>query len=218
MTRAHQVTHSTPVAGTSGAHKLCARLGYAIGCAVAVATASAPASALSAKPEAYFGDVTPLSNAELRELRGGIMIGGVDFDFGATVRVFVDGPLVAESTLTLNSDGSISRNLTIHDPTLVSEFTDPSQLAGSGIDITGPDGSVGVVIDGDNGVSLALNNISAGDVFGLLANNAIGRDITQTIDVNLTINNFSQIHAQLLTDMSAVRAVTAGAPNTMLMH
>lgn len=196
---------------------------YAALLALAV-TLSAPRSAQaemaeapnSFVPDSFANEPARLSDAELRGLRGGMMINGVDFDFGATVRVFVDGPLVAETALTLNSDGTIARNTTIHDPATVAEFTDPSQLNGSGLHFGNLNGENGFVISGPNGVSLALNNIKPGDILGLLANDAAGRDIRQTIDVNLTINNFTQISSNLQGSIAMGRAMSAAIPNPIL--
>jgi hypothetical protein len=172
----------------------------------------------SIAPESFANEPVRLSNAELRSLRGGMIINGVDFDFGATVRVFVDGPLVAETALTLNPDGSIARNTTIHDTTSTAPFTSSSQLNGSKLHIGNVQNADGFVISGSNGLSLALNSFKAGDILGLLANDATGRNITQTIEVNVTINNFTQINSSLQNSIAMGRAISAGVPNAMLSH
>lgn len=185
----------------------------AVAC-IAVASFAAPATAEAL--ESYGAELVPLASSELHALRGGIQVAGVDFDFGATVRVYVDGALVADTALTMNLDGSISHLTTIHDSTIASEFT--GSLVNGNISITGPEGSIGVVIANDAGTSLALNNITASEAFGLLANDAIGRNIVQTIDLNLTVNNFGQINSMLQSDISAARAVSASMPSALLMH
>jgi hypothetical protein len=169
-------------------------------------------------PESFANEPDRLSNAELQSLRGGMIINGVDFDFGATVRVFVDGPMVAETALTLNPDGSIARSTTIHDTSSTAPFTSPSQLNGSNLHFGSLPSSDGFVISGPNGLSLALNSIKAGDIMGLLANDATGRNITQTIEVNVTINNFTQINSNLQSSIAMGRAISAAIPNAMLAH
>jgi len=166
--------------------------------------------------DSFANDPVRLSDAELRNLRGGMIINGVDFDFGATVRVFVDGPLVAETALTLNPDGSIARNTTIHDTASTAPFTSSSQLNGSKLRFGNLPNSDGFVISGPNGLSLAINSIKAGDIMGLLANDATGRNITQTIEVNVTINNFTQINSNLQNSIAMGRAISAAIPNAML--
>lgn len=215
MTRAHRSTRliSRRRPAGRGQRRI---LGCAVACALMVGALAAPAAARTASSIDSYAGLAPISQGELRAMRGGIIVNGVDFDFGAVVHVLVSNELVAETHLTLNPDGTMSKSLTIHNSALAAELINMSQLEGSGIQISGPNGSVGVIISDANGVSIALNNINAGKVFGLLANNAIGRNITQTIDATLTINNFSQINAGLLGDLAAGRAMGAGAPDLML--
>lgn len=211
MTLAHRSTELT-------SRRRAARRGLdqAIACALVFGVLAAPAAARTAASIDSYAGLNPIGQDELRAMRGGIIINGVDFDFGAIVRVLVSNELVAETHLTLNPDGTMSRTLTIHNSALAAELLNPSQLEGSGIQINGPNGSVGVVISDANGVSLALNNINAGKIFGLVANNAIGRSVTQSIDATLVINNFSQINAGLLGDIAAGHAMSASAPDLML--
>lgn len=191
-------------------------------CAALLVAAALPAQADTAArpdsfaPESFANEPVRLTNAELRNLRGGMIINGVDFDFGATVRVFVDGPLVAETSLTLNPDGSIARSTTIHDTTSTTAFTDASQLNGSKLHFSNVPNADGFVISGPNGLSVALNSIKAGDIMGLLANDAAGRNITQTIEVSVTINNFTQINSALQSSIAMGRAISAAIPNAML--
>lgn len=206
---------SNPLAGT--ARRICAGLGRTALAGLLLGASALPAAAGMAQSTGGFTGLATLTEDELRGMRGGFMVSGIDINFGAVVRVLVNNMLVAETHLTLNSNGTMAApSTTIHNAALASEFTDPSQLAGSGIQVSGPPGANGFVIRDANGVSLALNHITAGQVFGLLANNATGRNVTQTIDATLTINNFSQINAGLLSTIAAGRAMRAGAPDLML--
>ncbi len=185
----------------------------AAGC-IALASLAMPATAEAL--ESYGAELVPLPSSELRALRGGIQVAGVDFDFGATVRVYVDGALVADTALTMNLDGSISHLTTIHDLTIASEFT--GSLVNGNIRSPDRKGRLASSSPTTPGTSLALNNITASEAFGLLANDAIGRNIVQTIDLNLTVNNFGQINSMLQSDISAARAVSASMPSALLMH
>ena len=164
--------------------------------------------------------MTPLSDSELRKLRGGINVAGVDFDFGAVVHLAVDGTLVAETTYTMNPNGTLSHVTDIKNPALASSFSgDPSQmLSGSGINVTGSNDSAGVIIKNQNGTSVTLNNITANGNHALVANNAAGRQITQTVSANLTINNFTQLNGALMNGMATIRAMQAGMTNPILSH
>lgn len=168
----------------------------------------------------YGADLKRLNDNELRKLRGGINVAGVDFDFGAVVHLSVDGTLVAETTYTMNPNGSLSHVTDIKDPALASSFSgDPSQmLAGTGISVSGSSDSAGVIIKNQNGTSVTLNNITAGGTHALLANNAMGRQITQTVEANLTINNFTQLNGALMNGISTIRAMQAGMTNPILTH
>jgi hypothetical protein len=158
----------------------------------------------------YGKDITALSNDELRKLRGGVRVAGVDFDFGAVVHLNVNGTLVAETTFSMNQDGSLRHTTTIHDPSIASEFTgDPAQLAGTNIQLNGTNGGMGIVIKDGSGVSVTMNKITAGEMNALLANGAPDRVISQTVDGTLTINNFSQLNNNMMTDIATARAMAA---------
>ena len=158
----------------------------------------------------YGKDLTVLSNDELRKLRGGVRVAGVDFDFGAIVHLNVNGALVAETTFSMNQDGSLSHATTIHDPSIASEFTgDPAQLAGTNIQLNGSNGGMGIVVKDGSGVSVTMNNITAGEMNAMLANGAPGRVISQTVEGTLTINNFSQLNNNMRTDIATARAMAA---------
>jgi hypothetical protein len=204
---------------TPGRHRSSAARRASLFAGLLVVAAALPVQAeMATQSDSFSTDTVRLSDAELRNLRGGMNINGVDFDFGATVRVFVDGPMVAETALTLNPDGSIARSTTIHDTSSTAPFTSPSQLNGSNLHFGSLPSSDGFVISGPNGLSLALNSIKAGDIMGLLANDAAGRNITQTIEVNVTINNFTQINSNLQSGIAMGRAISAAIPNAMLAH
>lgn len=198
---------------SSAAHRL------ALSAGLLVLAATVPVQAeMAAQPDSFAAGAAPLSSAELQTLRGGMRINGVDFDFGAIVRVFVDGPMVAETALTLNPDGSIARSTTIHDTSSTTPFTSLSQLNGSDLHFGNLDNADGFVISGPTGLSVALNSIKAGNITGLLANDAAGRNITQTIEVSVTINNFTQINSNLQSSIAMGRAISAALPNAVLAH
>lgn len=53
------------------------------------------------------GACTVLSSDELDALRGGFQFAGLNFQFGANIRSFIDNFLVLESIVTITSDGTI---------------------------------------------------------------------------------------------------------------
>lgn len=164
----------------------------------------------------FGADAAVVSGNELRKIRGGINIAGVDFDFGAVVRVYVNGPMVAQTVLTLNPDGSMSRQTTISDPTVASQIDGTiNQMNAGKLSVPLKNGVTGFVISDANGVSLALNQIDGGSTHAFLINDANGRQITQTVDAHLVINNFTQLHSAMMNELANARAAAAGIPNTI---
>ncbi len=204
-------------------------IGHAVlscaGAAAFLVTASAlssPAVAASPVNDGVYGaDLPRLSNAELSKLRGGVMVDGVDFDFGAIVTVRSGNTVLATTVYTMNSDGSLSHTTTIPNGTTgvtVFNGSPGGLLNGTGITVTSNGNSTGIVFTNQNGTSVTLNTITAGQMQALLANNAFGRQITQTVNANLTINNFTQLNGTLMSDLSTMRALIAGTANPMLNH
>lgn len=187
-------------------------------------TALASTTALAASPGSdgvYGADLVRLSDNELRKLRGGVNVAGVDFDFGAVVTVASGSTVLATTVYTMNPDGSLSHTTTVPDGvTGVTGFNGSpgGLLNGTGITVAGNSNSTGVVITNSNGTAVTLNTITAGQMQALLANNAAGANITQTVTGTLTVNNFKQLNGALMTDLSTMRALMAGTANTMLNH
>ncbi|HVI89139.1 MAG TPA: hypothetical protein VM659_12595 [Dongiaceae bacterium] len=175
----------------------------------------APTFAAAMEVSNPFGDSAIVGNAELKKIRGGVNIAGVDFDFGAVVRVYVNGPMVAETVLNLNPDGSMSRQTTISDPSIASQIGNVAQVSNGALSVAVKNGMTGFIINDANGVSLALNQIDGGNTHAFLVNTATGRQITQTVDAHLTINNFTQLNASMLADIANARAAAAGIPNSV---
>jgi len=176
----------------------------------------APNFAAAMETSNPFGaDSAIVGNAELRKIRGGVNIAGVDFDFGAVVRVYVNGPMVAETVLSLNPDGSMNRQTTISDPTIASQIGNVAQISNGALNVALKNGQAGFIISDANGVSLALNQIDGGSTHATLINTAPGRQITQTVDAHLVINNFTQLNSAMMADIASARAAAAGIPNSI---
>lgn len=186
--------------------------------ALALGGLAAPTLATAMEVANPFGDAPLVGNAELRKIRGGVNIAGVDFDFGAVVRVYVNGPMVAETVLSLNQDGTMSRQTTIADPTIASQIGNVAQITDGNLSVALKNGATGFLINDANGVSLAINQIDGGSTHAFLINTATGRQITQTVDAHLTINNFTQLNAAMLGEIANARAAAAGIPNSIFTH
>jgi hypothetical protein len=168
-----------------------------------------PAQAESGSADSYAGSAT-LSLTELRALRGGLMIAGVDLEFGATVRVLLDGRLAAETLLTLSDTGDIERSTTILDAAVIPFSGNPADLTADDLDVSGLAHTQGVLINDGTGFTAALHDIMPGHATSMLVNAAPGRNLQQIVDVQVTINNFSAISDGLRSAMLIGRIANIG--------
>ena len=193
------------------------RLSKDIVAAILASTAAilllAPATA-SAEDCRCYDTTNVLSAVELRALRGGMTVMGVDFDFGAISTVTLDGVPVATTAFTLNDEGALQRDLQIHAPGVVREFEGPGDT--SGIAVGGLGNLPGVVVGADGNATVALTGIRPGQIASAVLNAGHDRHIGQRVDVQIVINDFSALKSELVTArgvaglMSSIRSATAG--------
>lgn len=140
-----------------------------IGCGtLGQAMAQSPAQAL-----------TPLTAAEMGELRGGFYtVDGLTFDFGATIRTLVDGVPVLELTLALTPYGARVGG----DPGLPS-----ADLVGFR----------GVTLMNETGATTILHRLADGQIQGVILNDASGRTIQQDIGVQLLLPSFDIVQSNI---------------------
>ena len=79
----------------------------------------------------------------------------------------------------------------------------PEQLDALGLD--GLNGLGGVVIDDEAGVTALVHNITDGSLQNIIVNNATGRDLSQQVDVTLTLPGFELIQNELATEIFGMR-------------
>jgi hypothetical protein len=168
------------------------------------------AVAESAREQAYHG-LKPIPDLELATIRGGLRIGGLDLDFGAIVKVFVDGTHVATTTFVLNNSGGMDSQTTWG--TLPSGVTVSPFMHDGPVGLNQMDGFT--IAKGDSTRSFALSSIGLSHTNGAVINTINGVSVKQTIDATLTINNFSAVQSRLLKAAAATRAGTMGAPNAI---
>jgi hypothetical protein len=186
-----------------------------IGAAVLVG-ASVPvsyhASAEAVRHETYVG-LTPISAAELRQLRGGLRIAGLDLDFAALVQVYVNNIKVATTHLVLNAQGGIDS----------STVFDNAPPAGMSVGAFMHDGPVGLdkmqgftIADSNGSKSFALHSIGLNRTSTAVVNTINGVAVKQMVDATLVINNFGAIKGNLLRQALQFMAGRAGAADTVM--
>lgn len=182
------------------------------GSAAALIAALVGSGATAGEYGAYQGaDV--LDAAELRAMRGGIRVMGVDFEFGAVHRVTLDGVLVAETVFSMADSGAMHRELTIHDDR-VAEF-DGSVL--DDIDVRALRGLGGVVVSDEKGQSVALTGILPGSIANALINRASDRAVRGSLEVTLAINDFPGLRT-LITDGAAAARIGDVTQGNLMNH
>lgn len=153
----------------------------------------------------------PLDETALDGLRGGYMTAaGVRFDFGASVRTYVDGTLALESRLTWTDEGP----KTTHAGNAVLDPATLDQLGLAGLS----DGR-GVVIQGDGGAAALIHALDGQGLRGIIVNSADGMDLRQEIEIDLTLPDLDAIQgaagidrlgAQINQDMTAAALRASG--------
>lgn len=142
---------------------------------LAVALPLGPALARIADADPFAG-LDPVGRSEMGELRGGMMVGGIQVDFAVVVRTTVQGaggPMGLQTTLTLNDAGGLASAIT----TAVGGAVLQQAANGLAMVLQGSGTSISHQVLGD---SLAT----------AIANRAGGVTISQSTDLNVTMPGF----------------------------
>jgi hypothetical protein len=165
------------------------------------------------RPPAADVALTPLRDEELRDIRGGFMIAGLDLDFAAQVDVFANNVKVATTQLVLNDLGRIGSTTTF--PNLP-----PAGLSVSSFLQDGPIGLnklQGVTIANGSGPrSFALHAIDLAHAATAVINSINGLSVKQVVNATLTINNFAAVQSKLLRQATEHMAAAAGVPDAVM--
>lgn len=139
-----------------------------------------------------FAGLETIGRSELGELRGGMMVGGIEVNFAVVIRTTVtdaSGPLGLQTTLTVGDAGQLAQAITT--------------AVGAGGTLTPGANGVGVTMQGD-GTSIT-HKVIQDQIQSLIANSASGRTITQTTDVNVTAPGFNAISQNHVTQSHVAR-------------
>lgn len=139
---------------------------------------------------------------DLEAHRGGFIVGGITFDFGATITTLVNGVPALTTNLTWTDVGAFVEETIGELGENINTLTD-EQREQLGID--GLENAGGVVISDEAGVTALVHNVTAGSLQNIIINNATGRDLTQEIDVTVTLPGFELIQDALHTELFGMR-------------
>jgi hypothetical protein len=175
------------------------------------------ASAEAVRHDAYIG-LTPIPDQQLRQLRGGLKIAGLDLNFGALVKTYINNVKVATTQFTLNDNGSMSQSTSWTGAALPPGLSIASfQRDDAPVGLSGIKNMTGFTVK-DNGVpkSFALNAIDLGKTTQVVVNQINGVAVKQTVDATLTINNFKLLQGNLLKGAAMGAVARIGGPGTLM--
>ena len=135
---------------------------------------------------------------DLDSHRGGFVIGGVTFNFGATITTLINGVPALTTTLTWTDVGAFVEETIGAVGVNINTLTE-EQRAELGID--GLENAGGVIITDEAGVTALVHNVTEGSLQNIIINNATGRDLTQEIDVTVTLPGFELIQDALQAEL-----------------
>ncbi|MBL8546113.1 MAG: hypothetical protein JNL81_06595 [Hyphomonadaceae bacterium] len=147
-------------------------------------------------------DVEVMSVEDLEAHRGGFEIGNLSVNFGATVTTLVNGVPALVTTLTWTDVGSLVQQTVGDVGQNIANMTQEQRTA-LGLDGLGDAG--GVVINDEAGVTALVHNITEGSLQNIIINNATGRDLSQQVDVTLTLPGFELVQDALAIEMFGIR-------------
>jgi len=154
-------------------------------CAGAALCTSYPRAA-EADPSDQAGGLSAMSDAELGDMRGGILTPlGLEIGFGAEVRTYVDGQLALQTRLTWTDQGAVTERL-----------GDLGDVTATGAP---PDGWT-AVLAGDGGATQVLHDLTDGRIASVVVNTANGREIRQNTDIRLSIPQLAELQGQLFAE------------------
>jgi hypothetical protein len=177
-------------------------LGYAdVASEDALAGPSMPSPAAPGD-EAMFasGEAETLSDAELSEQRGGFRYEGMDIQFGAEIRSYINDELVYQTNISwldgaTDVERSVSTQLT---PAAAAEMG-AELLGGGGINLRVGNENVYFANQGQT----AFIQRADGSLQNIIVNSASNIALRQQIDAQLDISNFAPFRADVLSDKVA---------------
>ena len=142
--------------------------------------------------------IIPLN--DMKELRGGFSIGGVDVDFGATLQTKIDGMVRMQMQLAFTQAGInvVSEQVNNQSPSVTSvspDSTPITQIAPQTFNLAGLADFSGVAFSDAGSFTAALHNITRNAIVSAVVSNGSGQNISQSIDVSVSLRNAEALQA-----------------------
>lgn len=154
--------------------------------ALLAATAALPASA-ALPADDPFADLAPLENEKLAELRGGIDIGGMKFDFAVRIRTTIAdamanaGVFGMTTRLRLDDSGHLAHTVTTPLPGTPAAAVTTTEVPG------------GIEVQTGNDASQVIHQVTTDHIAVLAQNAANGVSIASDASFDVKVSNFSHV-------------------------
>jgi len=189
------MTNQTTFKRTLKTATLTAIMGAAI-----LGLASHPASAFPSSGTAHIvlADATPLSLSEMENLRGGFADpSGLIYQFAVDVKTLLNGSEVfSRSIVVAPSNGQLQA-------TTASNLAPNNSAGGLSISMLGNGAGI-IVTDANGNSTTALSQTANGTPASIILNTGSGRNLTQSVNISLTLQNMTSI-------MNFLHTATQGA-------
>jgi hypothetical protein len=171
--------------------------------ALAGAAWGALALAAPAHADDPWAGIEVIADTEMAEMRGGLALpNGLDVGFGAVVTTYVNGLPALETRFTWGDTGPVFSELVGAVGTSLASMT-PAQRDALGLG--GLDGLGGVVIEDANGVTTLVHNVTEGSLQNIVLNTASRRDLSQHVELTLTLPGFEAVQEGLRQEIYGLR-------------
>jgi len=161
----------------------------------------APAAAATIEADPFNGQI-PVSYGELRDLRGGMTIGGLSVDFAVVVSTTAQAagqsPIGLQTTLAINNAGGLGAVSTA--PIGAAAQVAAAATAGGGVSVTLA-----------NNATQIIQQVTHDQVLTLIGNAANGMTITQHTDMNVTLPGFLTLNRQYNVQTQVANQVMSSA-------
>jgi hypothetical protein len=154
-------------------------------------------------------DIEVMDAEDLEAHRGGFSVGGIDINFGATITTLVNGVPALTTTLTWTDVGAFVEETIGEVGESINTLTE-EQRAELGID--GLENAGGVIIADEAGVTALVHNVTEGSLQNIIINNATGRDLTQEIDITVTLPGFELVQDALQVELFGMHVASDLSP------
>lgn len=168
-----------------------------------LAAAAAALTCAPAHAQDVWGDeIEVMQDDEMSGLRGGFIFGGIEFNFGAVITSTLNGVPVLTTSITWTDTGAVVQQLLAG---VGQNLDDLSAEQREALGLNGLEGQGGVVVDGPDGVTAFVHNVTDGALQNIIVNTATGQELTQDIEMTLTLPNFEFVQSQLTTERFGIR-------------